>query len=344
MLYILRAIFLIISGIIGWYIGSLFSTGPADHATGYYGLIIGMVLAVLFVTGEVFFTRRYIGTISVVMFGLVFGFIVSFLFIQALFLLPWMQKLVTDTPNFKEWLSFAITFAVSFLSILAIIRSKDDFKFVIPFIELSKEGKGMSPIIVDTSVIIDGRIADIGETGIIEAPLIIPRFVLMELQRIADSADRLKRTRGRHGLDILKKMQDSKNIDVQISEVEMPNIKNTDDKLIELAKHLKGRLMTTDFNLNKVAQVQGITVINMNDMTNALKTVVLPGETMEVRIVRQGEEYQQGVAYLNDGTMIVVEGAGNKIGQRLTVTTTSVLQTSAGKMIFANVGGSQRGS
>lgn len=337
MLYILRGIFVAITGIIGWYTGLLFSV-PGEHLGGYCGLGIGLLLSIFFVVGEVLFTRRYFGTLSLIMFGLIFGFIISFLFTQTLFLLPWMQRLAKDITELKEWFSFAITFILSFISIIAIIRSKDDFKFVIPFIELSKEGKETKPFIVDTSVIIDGRIAEIGETKIVQAPLIIPHFVLMELQRLADSADRSKRTRGRHGLDILNKMQGSKNLDIKITEVDLPNIQGTDNKLIELTKHLNGRLMTTDFNLNKVAQLQGLEVININDLANSLRQVVLPGEMIEIKIIRAGEEHHQGIGYLNDGTMIVVEGAYNRIGQRINLTVTSVIQTSAGRMIFGTVG------
>lgn len=335
MLYILRGIFVIISGIMGWYIGSTFASG-GEPTPGYIGLLVGIIVSLLFVLVEVTLTRRYIGIISIVMFGLVFGFIISFLFTQALFFLPWMQTLAKD-HEIKEWLSFAITFLFSFMSIMAIIRSKDDFKFVIPFIDLSKEGKGTKPFILDTSVIIDGRIADIIETKLIGVPLILPRFVLMELQRIADSQDRLRRTRGRHGLDILNKMQNSKNIDIKINEVELPEVHGTDSKLVELAKHLDANLMTTDYNLNKVAQLQGVTVVNINDLANAVKQRVLPGETMDIRIVRPGEEYQQGVGYLNDGTMVVVEGAANRINQRVTAYVTSVIQTSAGRMIFGSL-------
>lgn len=340
MLHIIRVIFILISAIIGWHLGGLFSPQGS-----YYGIIIAMGAATVFSLMEIVFTRRYIETVSVVMFGLVFGFIISFFFIQALFLLPWINELAKSTPDpigFKEWLTFSITFLFSFLAIIAIIRSKDDFKFVIPFVQLSREEKGSKPLILDTSVIIDGRIAEISETQLIDSPIILPRFVLEELQGVADSSDKLKRTRGRHGLDILNRIQKNKKLDIQISEARFPYIDGTDNKLIELAKHITGRLMTTDFNLNKVARLHGIEIVNINDLATALRQVVLPGETLEVKIVRTGEEPNQGVGFLNDGTMVVVEGGYNRIGQRVNITVTSVLQTSAGKMIFGTLPGAPR--
>ena len=191
-----------------------------------------------------------------------------------------------------------------------------------------------SPKILDTSVIIDGRIADVVETGFVDGVLVIPQFVLWELQLVADSADALKRNRGRRGLDILQRIQKNKAADVQIAEVDYPKIQEVDLKLIELAKDMDGKIVTNDFNLNKVAQLQGVTVLNINELANTLKPIVLPGETMNVFISKEGKEYNQGVAYLDDGTMVVVDNARKMISKNIAVTVTSVLQTTAGKMIF----------
>ena len=188
--------------------------------------------------------------------------------------------------------------------------------------------------ILDTSVIIDGRVADICETGFMDGTMVIPQFVLKELQQVADSADSLKRNRGRRGLDILQKIRKMSGIDVNISEVDFPDVKEVDLKLIELAKVQNAKIVTNDFNLNKVAQLQGVQVLNMNELANALKPVVLPGEFMRVFILKEGKEYNQGVAYLDDGTMVVVDNARKHIGENVDVTVTSVLQTTAGKMIF----------
>jgi uncharacterized protein YacL len=196
--------------------------------------------------------------------------------------------------------------------------------------------------ILDTSVIIDGRIADICETGFVDGVLVIPQFVLRELQLIADSSDSLKRNRGRRGLDILQRMQKMATIQVQIVEDDFPAVRDVDMKLIELARLYEGKIVTNDFNLNKVAQLQGLPVLNVNELANAMKPVVLPGETMRVFILKEGKEYNQGVAYLDDGTMVVVDNAKKMISKTIDISVTSVLQTTAGKMIFGKYDDRQR--
>ncbi len=188
--------------------------------------------------------------------------------------------------------------------------------------------------ILDTSVIIDGRIADIAETGFLDGIVVIPQFVLRELQLVADSADSLKRNRGRRGLDILQRLQKGACVTIQIVEDDFPAVREVDLKLIELAKVYEGKIITNDFNLNKVAQLQGVEVLNINELANSLKPIVLPGEIMKVFILKEGKEYNQGVAYLDDGTMVVVDNARKMIGKTIDISVTSVLQTTAGKMIF----------
>jgi len=183
-------------------------------------------------------------------------------------------------------------------------------------------------------VIIDGRIADICETGFMDGTLVIPQFVLKELQLVADSADSLKRNRGRRGLDILQKIQKMAGVDTMISDLDFPEVREVDLKLIELARSLQGKIVTNDFNLNKVAQLRGVDVLNINELANSLKPVVLPGEIMKVFILKEGKEYNQGVAYLDDGTMVVVDNARRMISKTIDIVVTSVLQTTAGKMIF----------
>jgi uncharacterized protein YacL len=196
--------------------------------------------------------------------------------------------------------------------------------------------------ILDTSVIIDGRVADVCETGFIDGTLVIPQFVLRELQLVADSSDSMKRNRGRRGLDILQRIQKMTTVAVQIVEDDFPQVRDVDMKLIELAKLLEGKIVTNDFNLNKVAQLQGLPVLNINDLANALKPVVLPGEVMRVFILKEGKEYNQGVAYLDDGTMVVVDNAKKMISKTIDIAVTSVLQTTAGKMIFGKFDERQR--
>ncbi len=191
--------------------------------------------------------------------------------------------------------------------------------------------------ILDTSVIIDGRIADICETGFLEGMFVIPQFVLRELQYIADSPDALKRNRGRRGLDVLQKIQKKPELQVRITDQDFPKIREVDGKLIELARMMKGKILTNDFNLNKVAELNGVSVLNINQLANALKPVVLPGEVMKVHVLREGKEINQGVGYLDDGTMVVVDNGRGHIGRHVEVSVTSVLQTTAGKMIFSQL-------
>jgi uncharacterized protein YacL len=188
--------------------------------------------------------------------------------------------------------------------------------------------------ILDTSVIIDGRIADVCDTGFMDGTIVIPQFVLKELQLVADSGDSLKRNRGRRGLDILQRIQKMSGVEVMISDVDFPDVREVDLKLIELARTLQGKIVTNDFNLNKVAQLRGVAVLNVNELANSLKPVVLPGEQMKVFILKEGKEYNQGVAYLDDGTMVVVDNARRMISKTIDIVVTSVLQTTAGKMIF----------
>jgi len=202
---------------------------------------------------------------------------------------------------------------------------------------LSDRGAKQSYKILDTSVIIDGRVADIAEAGFMGGVILIPQFVLRELQQIADSSDSAKRNRGRRGLDILQRIQKNSNLEVQIHEADFPNVREVDLKLIELGKQLNAPIVTNDFNLNKVAHLRGVEVLNINELANALKPVVLPGEIMKVFILKEGKEYNQGVAYLDDGTMVVVDNARRLIGKHVDMVVTSVLQTTAGKMIFGRV-------
>ena len=233
-----------------------------------------------------------------------------------------------------------LIFAIIFASIF--IEKRDDIANVFSNLrknsikdKKSKSSIRNNPKVLDTSVIIDGRIFDICQTGFIEGPLVIPNFVLDELRHISDSADSLKRNRGRRGLDILNKIQKELDIETQIWEGDFPEIHEVDSKLLKLAQNLKGKVITNDFNLNKVAEFQGVPVLNINELSNAIKPVVLPGEEMKVIVVKEGKEATQGIGYLDDGTMIVVEDGKRYMGDQITVLVTSVLQTAAGRMIFA---------
>jgi uncharacterized protein YacL len=245
----------------------------------------------------------------------------------------------TSTVSLIKWVLGA---AAVFLCVTIVLQTKDDFRFVIPYVEFSRQSKGPRQLLLDTSVIVDGRIADISETRIFESELVVPRFILAELQAIADSEDKLRRNRGRRGLDVLNRLQGSEHIDIRIIDPHVAAVDEAaavDAKLVALAEHMNARVVTNDYNLNKIAQLRGVDVININDLANALKPVVLPGETLSVRIIRPGEEAGQGVGYLDDGTMVVAEQGRDHIGKEVTITVTSALQTSAGRMIFGRTQG-----
>jgi uncharacterized protein YacL len=247
------------------------------------------------------------------------------------------QESAAVPPESRAFLTLALIFFMAYIGLM-VGGAKGDF------IELSALGGIFSDKVarrdikvLDTSVIIDGRIADVAETGFLTGTLIIPQFILRELQQVADSPDSSKRQRGRRGLDMLNRLQNNASLDIQIVETDFPAVREVDLKLIELGKQLDAVIVTNDFNLNKVAQLRGVNVLNINELANALKPVVLPGEAMRVFILKEGKEYNQGVAYLDDGTMVVVDNARRLIGKNADIAVTSVLQTTAGKMIFGRI-------
>lgn len=331
MLHAIRAIFILLSGVIGWWIGHEYYKSP------WIGAWVGSGLSLAVVLLELAFTRRFIAVISVLMFGILIGFVFAQFLLAAFYMIPAIEVAVRgDPPQPHQAFYFeaAITFFCTLVSVIAILHTKDDLKFVIPFVELRREGSVSKPLILDTSAIIDGRIADILETRVIDTAIIIPRFVLQELQKVADSQDKLKRTRGRRGLDILNRLRNTRAVDVQVQEAEIPGSEGVDAKLVRLGKMADARIVTTDFNLNKVAQVQGVEVLNVNDLASALRPPHLQGEQLTIRVIRKGESPGQGVGYLDDGTMVVGEGCADRIGQEVELTVTNVLQTSAGRLIF----------
>ena len=332
MLWTLRAIFITFAALSGWKLGESVSTQKEYY--GLQGFFLGLGVGLLISCLEAAFTRRFATIISTVMFGLVFGFIASYLVINVLLLVPWVAK---QDEGIKTGLQFSLTGIFCYLSVVAIIQIKDDFKFVIPFIELSREGRSGKPMLLDTSVIIDGRIADLCDARVIDAPLMVTRFVLQELQSIADSDDRTRRARGRRGLDVLNRIRKNRNVDLQIYEGQPPGIEEVDEKLVRVAKMTGARLVTNDQNLRRIAQLQAVDVINLNEIASALRPPVLHGEILSVQVQKAGEEQGQGVGYLEDGTMVVVEGGLPHVGQRVDLTVTNVIPTSAGRMIFGAV-------
>jgi uncharacterized protein YacL len=239
---------------------------------------------------------------------------------------------IRDNQQTVPWIYLLITGIFGYLGLVLGSKKIEEFKF-----HGADSKIGPDYRILDTSVIIEGRIADICDSGFIEGNLIVPRFVLNELQLVSDSSDSMKRLRGRRGLDVLNHMQKSSSINIEIVEQDFPKIKGVDGKLVALAKQLGAKLLTNDYNLNKVAELQGVRVLNINELANAMKPVVLPGEQMTVKIIREGKELGQGVAYLDDGTMIIVDNAQKMLNMNVKVTVTSVLQTTAGRMIFSEL-------
>jgi uncharacterized protein YacL len=332
-LIILRCIFVMAAAGVGVYFINAGIYIPRDSEWMSWAVLGGMLaLAALVIVVDITIRRKQLDVISSVYFGLVVGMFLSYIVGLALQpLTPLPMK-----PVIHNAVQLIVSLVLCYICISLLMQTKDDFRFVIPYVEFSREIKGSKPCVLDTSVVIDGRIADVVETQILDGQLVMPKFVIGELQGIADSSDRLRRGRGRRGLDILNRLRSNPKLDVQIFERELPEFAGqpVDLKLVALAKHLKGKLITNDYNLNKVARLQDVEVINLNDLANALKPVFLPGEQVCVRIVKAGEEPGQGVGYLEDGTMVVVESGRDHIGQQINIAVTSVLQTSAGRMVF----------
>ncbi|MBI1976055.1 MAG: TRAM domain-containing protein [Candidatus Omnitrophica bacterium] len=329
----IRLFFIAMSGVAGYQLG--LSISNLDVSTAWTGAAIGLGTGVVIAGVEVLLRPIYVRGLSAAVFGLLFGLIMAKI-VTGVFLLVPMSDMVGQSVQ----LAFTIVFC--YLGMMMALRSKDEFSVIIPYVKFEQQGKSEEFVLLDTSVIIDGRIADIAKTSFIDSKFVIPRFVLRELQQIADSQDSLKRNRGRRGLDALNKIQKSSNLDVRIHDEDFPEVHEVDAKLVKLAKKIQAKIFTNDYNLNKVAELQGVTVLNINELANALKPVVLPGEVMDVRLVKEGKEYNQAVAYLDDGTMVVVEGARRLIGQKVEVEVTSVIQTAAGRMIFAKLASQQQ--
>lgn len=327
-LIILRCVFLLVAvGISFSFISSAaLPIEPTWTPWAVFGLVMLIACGVI---GIDLISAKQIDTISSVYFGMIVGLFLTY--VAGIALTP-----ILENSEFHSAVQLVLGMVLCYTCISVLLQTKNDFRFIIPYVEFSKEIKGLKPYILDTSVVIDGRIADVLETNVLDNQLIMPRFILAELQNIADSSDKLRRSRGRRGLDILNRLRTNNEIDFQIYDHELPEMADhpVDMKLVLLAKHLDGKLVTGDYNLNKVARLHNVQVINLNDLANALKPVFLPGENVEVKIVKPGEEEGQGVGYLDDGTMIVVEGGRPHVNKSVQISVTSVLQTSAGRMIF----------
>ncbi|MCQ9207050.1 MAG: TRAM domain-containing protein [Omnitrophica bacterium] len=326
----IRLFFVFLSTIVGYYVGSIM--GDPGVRNAIIGAVVGFFGSILVILVEIRLKKFSTRNLSAAVFGLIFGFFMAWILTLVVRLIP-MEASIYSSLNIMFILIFC------YLGMVIAMKGKDEFNLIIPYVRFTRQDQNDSIIVLDTSVIIDGRIIDITNTHFIEGRFLVPRFVLRELQQIADSQDSLKRNRGRRGLDVLNNLQKNPKMSVRIHEEDFSEIKDVDAKIVKLAKLLNAKVFTNDFNLNKIAELQGVSVLNINDLSNALKPVVLQGEEMTVKISREGKEYNQGVAYLDDGTMVVVDNARRLIGQTIRVTVTSVLQTSAGRMIFASAPG-----
>ncbi|HUG70363.1 MAG TPA: PIN domain-containing protein [Pirellulaceae bacterium] len=332
LLWILRGVFVLAAVGVGFaVINAPGANAPTfDHPWLVFVAIV--TLAVGIIGFDAATPRKRIDIISCVYFGILIGLFLSL--VVGFIIEPLMTQFQITEHMYSARL--VIGTMLCYFCISMLVQTRDDFRFIIPYVEFSKEVKGVKPYLLDTSVVIDGRIADLVETGVFDNTLVMPRFVLSELQAIADSSDKMRRSRGRRGLDILNRLRTCGTVELSIHDRETPEMvgQPVDMKLVLLAKHLSGKVVTGDYNLNKVAKIHGVSVINLNDVANSLKPVYLPGEHLDVRIVKPGEEMGQGVGYLDDGTMIVVEGGRDHVNKNVRIAVTSVLQTSAGRMIF----------
>jgi len=326
---VLRVLVVALCGVAG-FVGV--SLQRPENLWGLVGALAGVAFGVVLVVSERHLRRVPGRTILQALAGLILGLLAGGLFFTTI-----ANLFVTFPSDIGLFAQTLCLLGGAYLGVRVALDKGSEFSLA-GFVRLLKEQpRAESYKLLDTSVIIDGRIADITETGFLEGTLVIPQFILRELQHIADSSDPLKRNRGRRGLDILQKIQKNVDIRVEISDMEFPEIREVDNKLVAMAKVLHAKIVTNDFNLNKVAELHGVGVLNINELTNALRPVVLPGEDMRVYVLKEGKEYNQGIAYLDDGTMVVVDNGRRHIGQTIDVCVTSVLQTTAGRMIFSRL-------
>jgi uncharacterized protein YacL len=348
---IFRFIGMLVFSILGAYAGNALSHTYAQNQQLPYtiifalvGAFVGLVLTPFLTTRPMRSLRSLLARLSaetlfISLLGVVAGLLVAALLAFPLSLLP---------SPFNKILPFLGVLVLGYLGVAIFVMRQSDIVNFLGGISSRREngssaswGQTNRTILLDTSVIIDGRVADIAKTGFLPGTLLIPRFVLNELQYIADSPDGLRRARGRRGMEVLSELQKAPSVLVRISDIDVDGVHEVDDKLVVLARQMKCPILTNDYNLNRVAELQGVLILNINELANAIKSVVLPGELMEVNVIQEGKEINQGVGYMEDGTMVVVENGNRYLNQQIHVTVTKVLQTAAGRMIFARPEGKE---
>ncbi len=341
-LHIVRAIFLLV--VLAITISFAFQENVVSQHVEYvtWYILIPALSAFAIIMTDMLWRQKRLQVLAGLFFGVLTGLLIGYVLTLIVDLIAGVFPVLHGTAGepIVQLIKVLLGVAAVFVCVTFVLQTKDDFRFIVPYVEFAREAKGPRAMLLDTSVIIDGRIADVAETRIFESEVLVPRFILAELQNIADSDDKLRRNRGRRGLDVLNRLQGSESIDLRIVDLtvrEVEAAKEVDAKLVALAEHLGARIVTNDYNLNKIAQLRGVIVININDLANSLKPIFLPGEKMTVKIIKPGEESGQGVGYLDDGTMVVAEHGRDHLGREIGIIVTSVLQTSAGRMIFGRL-------
>ncbi len=323
----IQVLFILLSATLGFQIGE--AVQIAGFHGGLQGVGVGVAVSFLVILLEKSMGKVSLRGLSAAVFGLVLALIIS----------SFLNKAIDQIPeldiSIAALLKLSLLLILSYFGVILSMRGRDEFNLIIPYVKFDRQDQKDSILILDTSAVIDGRIFDICQTKFVEGRFILPGFVLKELQQVADSHDVLKRARGRRGLDLLNKIKKTTSINLKIDEEDFPQVTSVDEKIIKLAKILGAKVLTTDYNLNKVAEFQGVAILNINELAQALRPVIVPGEIMEIRLVKEGKERHQAIGYLDDGTMVVVENGRKFLGNLQKVVVTSALQTAAGRMIFA---------
>jgi uncharacterized protein YacL len=323
----LRIVFLMLCVLGSWSISQLHDEWAAHPVAA---VLIGLAGGGAFIGVDKVLKGFSLRGLSAATFGLFVGFVISYFIGNSV-----LFKFIDEETKLVAQIAMYVVF--SYLAMVIALRGKDEFNLVIPYVKFMRENKPERLVLLDTNIIIDGRIQEVCATGFLDAVLVVPRFVLDELQYIADAGDEVKRVRGHRGLDVLKALQQNQRVEVKIHDNDLPNIKEVDAKLVQLAQMLPAEILTNDYNLHRIAELQHVKVLNFNELAKSLRPVVLPGDKLTVRLIKEGREPQQGVAYLDDGTMIVVSRGRRYVGQEVEVTVSSVLQTAAGRMAFAEM-------
>ena len=327
--HILRTLFILIFTYESWQLAGLF-----DPQYSAWGIILGLIVSVVLMSCELIFSKKYFTSFFSIILGLFLGLLISIFFVQLIAYIP-AEYHISDEQ--KKFIGFLVTIFICYLSIILILRSRGNYKLIIPFIEFKPQGPRQKRLLVDTSSVIDGRIAEMCETHIFDQPLYVPDFVLHEIHQFADSPDKVKRARGRRGLEILNKLRSNPKLQIEIMSTNADPSLNHDARVIQFALDVNSRIITTDYNLHKLAQLRGIDILNLNDLAVSMRPMFLPGEPLSLRLIKVGEEYEQGVGFLDDGTMVVVKDGRKYLNHEVQVEVTSVLQKQTGRIIFAKL-------